>query len=101
MNAPPEIIAPENNPSTLLLIDTLNTAQIVARDEDDDDLVVFWNVPGNVAYTERVTKLDGFTVFIAELPRVEILDGGTITATIVEDHPFPESQSHSFLVEVP
>lgn len=85
----------------LLLIDEINNAQIVARDEDGDDLVVFWDVPGGIPYTERVTKLDDFTVFIAELPRASVLHGRTITATVIEDRPFPESTGHLFLVEVP
>ncbi|HHO50306.1 MAG TPA: hypothetical protein ENK18_05395 [Deltaproteobacteria bacterium] len=101
MNVPPEIVAPKEDPSVLLLIDEINNAQVVARDEDGDDLVVFWSVPGGVPYTERITKLNDFTVFIAELPRAEVLHGSTITATIIEDRPFPESTDHLFLVEVP
>ncbi|MEZ4319702.1 MAG: hypothetical protein R3F61_19455 [Myxococcota bacterium] len=101
-NHAPEILSPAPQDNTLIFRNTTETLRVVAVDEDDDNLLFFWDLPPFTQFTEDTVRQESVWSSRLLIEFDEALDGQQIELLIVDQAPRdPQSTTFVWDVEVP
>jgi hypothetical protein len=105
VNVPPRIVDPAGSRGeehALELFSNGRVAQVVASDDDSDDLVFLWNVPGYPdLFVNTSSDEGGLWLSYVSIPYDPDLDGVLVRVVVVDQSPSHNAETVLFRVEVP